>query len=174
MLHKARSIAVVCVMTAACSVQSPTGASPTATTPPAVQPTAAPTAAATAAPTQPAATPWPTLPARFAPGGTAPAGAIAVDLGSCCALTFVPYKLEAKAGTVELFLTNPTNKANPYKHDMHIGKVQDQALASSPVLKNSETGLFTIEGLAAGDYVFWCEVDAHDTRGMVGTLTVTP
>ena len=174
MLHRARSIAVVCFMTAACAAQSPTGAGPTATIPPAVQPTAAPTAAETAAPTLPAATPWSTLPATFEPGGTAPAGAIAVDLGSCCALTFVPYKLEAKAGTIELFLTNPTNEAAPFSHDMHIGKVQDQALASSPVLKNSETGLFTIEGLAAGDYVFWCEVNSHDTQGMVGTLKVTP
>lgn len=174
MLHKARSIVVVCVMTAACSAQSPAGASPTATTPPAVQPTPAPTVVVTAAPTPPAATPWPTLPATFAPGGTAPADAISVDLGSCCALTFVPYKLEAKAGTVELFLTNPTNRDAPFSHDMHIGTVQGQAFASSPVLKNSETGLFTIEGLAAGDYVFWCEVNSHDVGGMVGTLTVTP
>lgn len=174
MLHKVRSIAVVCVVTAACSAQSPIGASPPATTLPAVQPTAAPTAAATAAPTLPAATPLPTLATTFAPAASAPPDAIEVQLGTCCALLFEPYVLTAEAGTVALFLANYPNEEFPFNHDIRIGKVQGQAIASSPVLKNGETGLLTIDDVPPGDYVFWCSVDAHAAYGMVGTLTVTP
>lgn len=172
------SIAAVCLVAGACSAQTPAQTSPGAPSGP--SPTAVsvkttpPTAATVASPTVPAATPMATWAATFAPAASGPPESIAVELGTCCALTFVPYALTAKAGTLALFLINPVNKEHPFSHDMQIGTVQGQPLASSPVLRNGETGVFTIDALPAGDYVFWCSVNRHAQEGMIGTLTVTP
>lgn len=177
MPRRTRSIAVVCLMVAACSTGSPGGPGPTASMAETARPTATVIASPTPAPAPtipPTATPLPTLATTFEPAESAPPEAIAVQLGTCCALRFVPNILTAEAGTVALFLTNFPNEQYPYSHDIRIGKVQGQAIAVSPVLKNGETGLLTIDDLPAGDYVFWCVVNAHDAQGMVGTLTVTP
>lgn len=33
---------------------------------------------------------------------------------------------------------------------------------------------FTVEGLAAGTYAYWCTIADHAQLGMIGTLTVMP
>lgn len=172
------SIVTVFLVGSACSAQAPAktpagapaGPSPSAK---AVQ-TARPTARTVASPTVPAASPMASLASTFEPAASGPPEAVEVELGTCCALTFVPYSLTAKAGTLDLFLINPVNEEHPFSHDLQIGTVLGQPLASSPVLKNGETGLFTIDALPAGDYVFWCAVNRHYQQGMTGTLTVTP
>jgi hypothetical protein len=160
------------VLFAACSAGSPGSATSSPATLPTVGAIAssAPTAKVTAAPT-----PTPELlPSTFTPGGTAPAGAIEVQLGSCCALTFYPYDLKAKAGQVEIFLSSFPNKQNPLDHDMQIGLELLKPLVASPVLDVGEKGLWVIEDLPPANYVFWCSVQSHYSRGMTGTLAVTP
>ena len=168
-------VATCLLVVSACSSAAP--AAPDSATPsPVALPTVLATPSSAPKPT-PAPSPSPApklLSATFTPGGTAPPEAIEVQLGTCCYPLFEPNVLAAKAGEVALFLNNPTNEEFPLNHDIRIGKVQGQAIASSPVLRNSETGLLTIDDLPAGDYVFWCSVDAHAAYGMVGTLTVTP
>ena len=174
MLRKIPSIVVVCLFAAACAAQAPAATSPAATSPE-PQPTVVPIPS----PTLPGATAEQLAstyqPAASGPAASGPPDAIAVMMGTCCALRFVPYSLTAEAGTVALFLTNPKGENIPPKsHDIQIGRELGQAMARSPVVKNGEAGLFTIEAMAAGKYVFWCAVDGHDTLGMVGTLTVSP
>jgi len=160
------------VFLAACSTGSPGSATASPATLPTVVATAtsAPTAKVTPAPT---ATPE-LLPSTFTPGGTAPAGVTEVQLGSCCALTFYPYDLKAKAGRVEIFLSSFPNKQNPLDHDMQIGLELLKPLVASPILEVGEKGLWVIEDLPAAQYVFWCSVQSHYSRGMTGTLAVTP
>lgn len=171
------SIAAACLV-AACSAQAPGGATPTA----ANSQTARATNPSTAAPT-PTQRPSPTiravgtivpLDATFQPEASARTGAIPVQMGTCCRLAFVPTEITAKAGDVSLFLTNFPNNAFPFDHDLKIGHELGREIASSPRMKNGETGTLTIENMPAGEYVFWCAVEQHYQNGMVGTLTVTP
>ena len=177
MIRRPWAMSVACLfVVAACSSGSPVlpaaTASPVAIPTFAATPSAAPTANVTTAPA-PTATPN-LLPSSFTPGGTAPAGAIEVTLGSCCALTFYPYDLKAKAGRVEIFLSSFPNEQNPLDHDMQIGPELLKPLVASPILKVGEEGLWVIEDLPAANYVFWCSVQSHYARGMTGTLAVTP
>ena len=167
MLRKARSIALVCLVVAACS--APAAIAPTSTPEPPGS-----TEVPSPSPTSPAASRLPMLDATFEPGASPGTGAIEVQLGTCCQLRFVPSTLTARAGTVSMFLTNIPNADFPYPHDLKIGTEIGRAIAGSPVLKNGESGLFTIEDLPAGSYVFWCAVDQHYLQGMDGALTVTP
>ena len=159
------------VLVAACSASVPGGATSSAAAPATVvaTPSSAPTAKVTTAPT---ATPE-LLPSTFTPGGTAPADAIEVAMGSCCALIYQPYDLTAKAGRVEIFLTSFPNDEHPLDHDMQIGHKLLEPLVASPVVEYGTKGLWVIEDLPAADYVFWCTVNSHYANGMVGTLKVT-
>jgi hypothetical protein len=130
----------------------------------------APTAKVT---TAPAPTPE-LLPSSFTPGGTAPAGAIEVALGSCCAPIFQPWDLTAKAGRIEFFLTSFPNDQHPLDHDMQIGLELLKPLVASPVIDYGEKGLWAVENLPAAEYVFWCGISGHYANGMIGELTVTP
>ena len=94
-------------------------------------------------------------------------------LGSCCYLVYEPYKLTAKAGRVELFLSS-FDGGRPLRHDMLIGTELGKPLVQSPSLDQGEAGLWVIDDLQAADYVFWCSVSSHYLYGMTGTLTVTP
>ena len=79
-----------------------------------------------------------------------------------------PSSLTLKPGTYVFQLQDAGN----FPHDLHIAPKDGGAeLASSPQMKAGETASFTVT-LKAGEYVIWCAVDAHRTRGMEGTITV--
>lgn len=122
----------------------------------------------------PSETERPSLDATFEPTASAPPGALEVRLGTCCRLAFVPTSLTLPAGRATLFLINPVNPDHPFDHDIRVGPEIGRALASSPVLKNGETGIWTIDDLPPGSYAYWCSVNQHYQQGMFGTLTVTP
>ncbi len=92
---------------------------------------------------------------------------------------YEPDELTAKAGTVAFFLANvPEPWAGP-DHDFLIGPSIGKVLVASPSVDRNDALVFTVEGLTPGSYVFWCSIVApdgvsHASRGMVGTLTITP
>jgi len=76
------------------------------------------------------------------------------------ALRFEPDHLTATAGVIHIVLDNT-------------GATTHTFVIDSPKFKlaNDDSGNVT---LAAGDYVFYCDVPGHRAGGMQGTLTVTP
>ena len=79
-----------------------------------------------------------------------------------------PSTLTLKPGTYVFQLQDAGN----FPHDLHIApKAGGAELASSPQMKAGESSSFIVS-LKAGDYVIWCGVDAHRSRGMEGTITV--
>ena len=59
-----------------------------------------------------------------------------------------------------------------FPHDLHIAPRGGAELAASSQMRPGEMASMTVT-LKAGDYVIWCGVDAHRTRGMEGTVTVS-
>jgi len=164
------------VILAACAGAPPTTAPPTATPSPTTSPTAAPTASPTPAP--PTAKPTPT--ASPAVQG------IAVYIGGRAGLNAIelfynPPAITVPAGAVTFLFTNQTVAA----HNMVIGLQRPActdtgcafgpAITTSPVIGiGADAQPFEVEDLAAGSYSFWCSIQDHALRGMIGTLTVTP
>ena len=99
----------------------------------------------------------------------APAGAILVELAGPPP-RIVPDALSATAGDVVFFLDNV---ALGSPHNLAIGTTLHESIASSRSVPIGHSAVFTVHGLAAGEYVIWCAVENHAVEGMVGTLTVT-
>lgn len=176
-----RSIANLAVLLAAvvgCS-GAPPPPTPTGTLLPAVtsSPTPAPAPPATAAPTA-ASTATPTLaPTPSPPAATPDTGPTVIAMTQSQGdppLGFFPSVIRVDSGTAVFDLRNSTEGP----HNMVIGVVGAQpggeALATSATLQSATSFLFTVDGLAAGTYPFWCSIDEHYNFGMVGQLTVTP
>jgi uncharacterized cupredoxin-like copper-binding protein len=70
---------------------------------------------------------------------------------------------------VVFFLVNN----GPSAHDMVIADSTGKSVARSSLVQSGDTFTFTIDNLAAGSYVFYCDVPGHRAQGMEGTLTVT-
>jgi plastocyanin len=103
---------------------------------------------------------------------------------------FEPNTLTATSGTVTFYLQNVPGGGFLPDHTMVIGATDvvfyhDGSVKSGQILAESrhvlpkEKAAFTVSGLAAGTYIFWCNVQAgdvgtHAALGMVGTLTITP
>ncbi|MEO8437725.1 MAG: cupredoxin domain-containing protein [Chloroflexota bacterium] len=105
----------------------------------------------------------------------APSGAISFKLTEDAGPRFQPDQATAKAGNVVIFLQNVLNvDAGPFNHNMAIGPKFHVPLANSPIIHSERSAVFTVEGLTPGTYTFWCQVQDHATKGMVGTLTITP
>lgn len=135
---------------------------------PAVTPTVSPTRT-------PAATPIPTLSSTTEEATVAPSGAISFKLTEDAGPRFQPDQATAKAGNVVIFLQNVLNvDAGPFAHNMAIGPKIHVPLANSLIIYSERSAVFTVEGLTPGTYTFWCRVQDHATKGMVGTLTITP
>ena len=98
----------------------------------------------------------------------APAGAIRVDLTGPPP-RLVPDALTATAGDVVFFLDNV---ALGSPHNLAIGTTLHDSIASSRSVPIGHSAVFTVHGLAAGEYIIWCAVENHAVEGMVGTLTV--
>jgi plastocyanin len=173
-------IGLAMVILAACSTAAPTATSSPTQSP---TPTAAPTPTATAAPT-PSPSPEPT---QAAPTPSPTSADIAVYMsgslaGSSEQLFFNPATITVPIGDVTFVLNNTTFGLS---HNMIIGPDAPACTASGctfgAVIAKSPTvaagGVpesFTVEGLAAGTYSYWCSILNHAALGMVGTLTVTP
>lgn len=134
-----------------------------------------PTSAASRSPLVGAATstPGPTLKTTTEVTTKAPPGAISIEMGVTTPPRYKPDQLTAKAGDVVFFLKNGKGVFRAH-HDMVIGPELYQVLARSSQVKTGDSVLFTVQGLPAGTYRYWCEVERHASIGMVGTLTVTP
>jgi plastocyanin len=119
----------------------------------------------------------PTLQATAEEASEAPAGAVEILL-TCCP-DFEPKEATAQAGAVVFFLHNDNGDAPPALHNFVIGSdLESPPLAASPTLAQGESIVFTVSGIEAGTYTYWCTVAApdgtlHSQAGMTGTLTVT-
>lgn len=138
--------------------------------------TPSPALTATAPPTgAPAAKPMPTLSSTTEDATVAPSGAISLKLTEDAGPRFQPDQATSKAGNVVIFLENVLNvDAGPFDHNMAIGPKLRVPLAASQVIRSERSAVFTVEGLTPGTYTFWCQVQDHAAKGMVGTLTITP
>jgi plastocyanin len=82
---------------------------------------------------------------------------------------FKPKAITVSSGKVVFFLTNN----GPSAHDMVIADSTGKSVARSSLVQSGDTFTFTVDNLAAGSYVFYCDVPGHRAAGMEGTLTVT-
>jgi plastocyanin len=113
------------------------------------------------------ATPRPGLDSTTEGATAAPAGSILVGMAGPPP-HFEPKSLSATAGDVAFFLDN----ASRATHTLAIGTRLYQPLAVSRAIKIGDSAVFTVRGLAAGQYVIWCTISNHAAEGMTGTLTV--
>jgi plastocyanin len=164
----------VALSASACASASPAASTPATAT--STVPTAAPSVAAVASPSRaPASTPIPTLTSTTEAATVAPSGAVSIKMTEDAGPRFAPDVVTAKAGTVAFFLTNVLNTdAGPIDHSMAIGPELHKPLAGSTFIHVENSAVFTVEGLTPGTYRFWCQVQDHAAKGMVGTLTITP
>lgn len=138
--------------------------------------TAAATVAATVAtPTDPPATATPEIIAidsTFEVAESPPKGAIEIVMSLAPGPVFAPAEVSAPAGTIKLFLTNPDARFDA-RHNFKIGGSLLATSAATPDILPGKAGVLTLEDVEAGEYVFWCSVQAHYLAGMQGVLTVT-
>jgi plastocyanin len=101
--------------------------------------------------------------------------------GTGVQLFFNPAAITVAAGDVTFVLNNTTAAS----HNMIIGPEAPTCTATActfgpvtaagpSVPTGSSPTPFTVEGLAAGTYSYWCSIQDHAALGMIGTLTVTP
>ena len=83
-----------------------------------------------------------------------------LDVKATDALKFDPDQLTATAGVIRIVQDNA-------------GAITHTFLIEGQDFKLSDDDSGEID-LAAGDYVFYCDVPGHRAAGMKGTLTVTP
>jgi plastocyanin len=101
---------------------------------------------------------------------TQPAGSIRVVMSMNNDFQFSPRALNVKAGTLVLFLVNADDS---YTHNFVIEDQSGHKLGLSSILEPGTSAVFTVSGLAAGNYKTVCSVDDHVASGMVGILIVT-
>jgi len=99
-------------------------------------------------------------------GSGAPAGSTQVTVMD---FSFKPKDMTVSSGKVVFFLVN----SGPSAHDMLIADSTGKTVARSSLVQSGDTFTFTVANLAAGKYVFYCDVPGHRASGMEGTLTVT-
>jgi uncharacterized cupredoxin-like copper-binding protein len=98
--------------------------------------------------------------------GGAPAGSTQVQVMD---FSFKPKDITVSAGKVVFFLVN----SGPSAHDMLIADSTGKTVARSSLVQSGDTFTFSIANLAAGKYVFYCDVPGHRDAGMEGALTVS-
>ena len=101
--------------------------------------------------------------AAQAPSGAAQTLKLAADASG--ALKFDKTSLSAKAGKVEIVMTNPSSTPH------NVGVDGNGVDEDGPVVQGGKTSTVTAD-LKAGTYKFYCSVDGHRAAGMEGTLTV--
>ena len=99
-------------------------------------------------------------------GSGAPAGSTQVQVMD---FSFKPKDITVSSGKVVFFLVN----SGPAAHDMLIADSTGKTIARSSLVQPGDTFTFTVDNLASGKYVFYCDVPGHRAAGMEGTLTVS-
>ena len=90
---------------------------------------------------------------------------LALSADAAGALKFDKKSLSAKAGTVEIDMSNPSQ----LPHDIGVeGNGVDE---EGPIVEKGGTSMVTVD-LKPGTYEFYCSVGDHRQQGMKGTLTV--
>lgn len=113
--------------------------------------------------TTPGPTPAPPTATATATGPASSAGPLALGVVARD-LSFTPRALEAPAGgSVMLTLTNDGRIV----HNLTI-----DALGVAIVVSPGQARSVEVDGLAPGEYPFYCSVSGHRQAGMSGTLTV--
>jgi len=98
-------------------------------------------------------------------GSGQPAGSIKVTMSE---FKFDPSAISAKSGKVTFFLVNSGSVA----HDLVVLGPDGKKLASSDLVQGGDSGVLTINDLAAGTYRVICDQPGHEQAGMKGTLSV--
>jgi uncharacterized cupredoxin-like copper-binding protein len=83
---------------------------------------------------------------------------------------FEPSAIQVPSGKVVFYVVNA---GNTMSHDMIIRDSTGQRVAGSDLLSAGDSAVFTIDSIAAGNYVIFCDQPGHESSGMKGTLTVT-
>ena len=99
-------------------------------------------------------------------GGGQPAGSIKVTMTE---FKFDPASIDAKAGTITIFLVN----GGTISHDFIIRDSSGNRVAGSELISAGDSSVFTASNVAAGTYTYFCDQPGHEQSGMHGTLTVT-
>ena len=99
-------------------------------------------------------------------GDTGGGGSVSLTADPDGALAYEEDTLTAPAGAVTIEFDNPASIG----HDVVVEDADGNELARTDVITADTT---TAEGeFEAGDYTYYCSVDAHREAGMEGTLTV--
>jgi plastocyanin len=103
-------------------------------------------------------------------GGSAPAqpaGSIKVTMTE---FKFDPGTISAPAGKVVFYLVNAGNNT---AHNLFIRDSKGTKIAGSDLVSAGDSAVFTVDNIAAGTYVIYCDQPGHESSGMKGTLTIT-
>ena len=92
-------------------------------------------------------------------------GTISVEADPSGALAYTTTSLSAPAGSDTVDFNNPSSLG----HDVVIEDADGNEVARTDVITGDSAE--TTATLEAGDYTFFCSVDAHRDAGMEGTLT---
>jgi plastocyanin len=95
-----------------------------------------------------------------------PAGSIKVTLTE---FKFDPSTITHASGNIVFWLVN----SGTTQHDLAIRDSSSKTIAQSELVSAGDTFEFTVNGIAAGTYAFFCTQPGHEASGMKGTLTVT-
>ena len=93
-------------------------------------------------------------------------GGGAVDVSASEGIAYDQTSLDAPAGTVTINFTNDSG----IEHDVVIEDADGNEIAATDQITSGSTSAEA--DLEAGDYTFYCSVDAHRDQGMEGPLTV--
>jgi plastocyanin len=99
-------------------------------------------------------------------GNAQPAGSIQVTMTE---FKFDPSTITHASGNIVFWLVN----SGTTQHDLAIRDSSSKTIAQSELVSAGDTFEFTVNGIAAGTYAFFCTQPGHEASGMKGTLTVT-
>jgi uncharacterized cupredoxin-like copper-binding protein len=95
-----------------------------------------------------------------------PAGSIKVTMTE---FKFDPGDIKAPAGKVVFYIVNAGNNT---AHDLFIRDNTGKKIAGSDLVSAGDSSVFTVDSIAAGNYVIYCDQPGHESSGMKGTLTI--
>ena len=98
-------------------------------------------------------------------GGGGAGGTVSISADPGGALAFTTDSVSTKAGDVTIKFDNPASLG----HDVVIEDADGNEVTRTDVITDDSAE--TTATLEAGDYTFFCSVDAHRDAGMEGTLT---
>jgi plastocyanin len=94
-----------------------------------------------------------------------PAGSTKVTMTE---FAFDPATINTPSGKVVFFLVN----AGTASHNLVIRDSTGKRIAGSTLVSAGDSTVFTVDNIAAGSYVTFCDQPGHEGSGMKGTLTV--